>query len=152
MKKLFVFLAWFVVSTVITVGTYTLVFLIEPSIPIAGFVAVYVIMVTMFVLMFYIKDTTNSIPFFTCITTCFMFSGLESLVKQSSVGFDLLFGIIMVMASIVSFIILVSSIKTTFDIETNTSYLKVTGLFIVFFSLVQVLLVTGAIYYISNVL
>ena len=151
MKKLFVFLAWFVVSTVITVGTYTLVSLTKPSIPIAGFVAVYVILVTMVILTLYIKDNTNYIPFLTCITTCFMFSGLESLVKQSSVGF-VLFGIIMVMASIVSFIILVSSIKTTFDIETNTSYLKVTGLFIVFFSLVQVLLVTGAIYYISNVL
>jgi len=151
MKKLFVFLAWFVVSTVITVGTYTLVSLTKPSIPIAGFVAVYVILVTMVILTLYIKDNTNYIPFLTCITTCFMFSGLESLVKQSSVGF-VLFGIIMVMASIVSFIILVSSIKTTFEIETNISYLKVTGLFIVFFSLVQVLLVTGAIYYISNVL
>ena len=152
MKKLFIFLGWFIVSTVITVRAYILVFFMKPSIPIAGFVAVYVILVTMVILTLYIKDNTNYIPFLTCITTCFMFSGLESLVKQSSVGFDLLFGIIMVMASIISFIILVSSIKTTFEIETNISYLKVTGLFIVFFSLVQVLLVTGAIYYISNVL
>ena len=149
MKKLFVFLAWYVVSTVITVGTYTLVSLTKPSIPIAGFVAVYVILVTMVILTLYIKDNTNYIPFLTCITTCFMFSGLESLVKQSSVGFDLLFGIIMVIASILLFIILASSIKTTFEIETNLSYLKVTGLFVVLLTLVQAVIIAGTIYYIS---
>ena len=148
MKKLFIFLGWFIVSTVITVGAYILVFFMKPSIPIAGLVAGGVILIIMVVLISHIEDNTNKIPFLTCITTCFMFSGLESLLKQSSVGF-VSFGIIIVMASIISFIILVSSIKTTFEIETNLSYLKVTGLFVVLLTLVQAVIIAGTIYYIS---
>jgi len=150
MKKLFIFLGWFIVSTVITVGAYILVFFMKPSIPIAGLVAGGVILIIMVVLISHIEDNTNKIPFLTCITTCFIFSGLESLLKQSSVGFvSFGGGIIMLISSILLFIILASSIKTTFEIETNLSYLKVTGLFVVLLTLVQAVIIAGTIYYIS---
>jgi len=144
MKKFFPFIIWLIISSLITLTAYTLVFLWKPSITCASFIAGGTCFLAFIFLLRFLQENATDIPFLINMLICLLISLISTLTEISFPR--IIFSVFLLFC----LIILITCFACSFDTAQENCFKK--GKYDVvlkIISIVQAGIAGGAIYFIS---